>query len=79
VSERVNTPWTPAQIAGLQAWQDAGYVHEFTCVTNHSKGSRVLIPTREGWRCPSCHYRQRWAPDFAMTGPPPNPLTEMRP
>lgn len=39
-------------------------------------GHAVLIATPEGWVCSiqECAYRQDWAHDFMLQGPPPNPL-----
>ena len=60
----IRAPWTDAQVEALNAWQQRGDVHEYTCPYSHDDGSRVLIATRDGWVCPSCGYRQRWA--YAM-------------
>lgn len=69
----IEAPWTNEQVANLNAWQRAGHVHEFTC-PNHHDGSRVLIATVDGWRCPSCIYTQTWAHRMMMQGPPALPL-----
>lgn len=68
-------PFTAEQIEGLNRWQNAGYVHEFTCPTNH-ESSRTLIATEGGWHCPFCDYRQNWAHDFMASGPPLDRLQE---
>lgn len=39
-----NTPWTDDQVASLNGFQNAGYVHEFT-----SENGIALIATNAGW------------------------------
>ena len=60
MSDQVQTPWSPEQVASLELRQGAGLFHEYTCAT-HS--SQPLRPTREGWVCeaPGCSYTQNWA------------------
>lgn len=53
-------PWTAEQVEALNEYQRLGYAHEFTCGNDHD-GDRVLVATRDGWRCPSCDYTQDWA------------------
>lgn len=71
---RVVAPWTRAQVVGLNRWQRAGYVHEFTCSDGHP-----LVATTEGWICdePGCLYTQDWAHDFMAAGPGPHPQVEI--
>jgi hypothetical protein len=57
---QIEAPWTDEFIEALSAWQRAGFVHEYTCGNDHP-GDRTLYPTREGWRCTSCSYKQTWA------------------
>jgi hypothetical protein len=59
----IKAPWTPEQVAALNAYQALGYVHEFTCPGHDGDGSRVLVATGAGWICPSCDYTQDWAHD----------------
>jgi hypothetical protein len=73
----IEAPWTDEQVANLQRWQQAGWVHEFTC-PNHHVESRVLVPTNDGWHC-SCGYTQTWCHDFMMEGPPSNPFDRSTP
>lgn len=61
MTERIMAPWTDDQVAALNRFQAAGFVHEFTCPTDHGQHSRVLVAHRDGWRCPSCNYAQDWA------------------
>lgn len=58
---KIVAPWTDEEVELLNRWQQAGYVHEFTCPTHHSERSRVLVAHNDGWHCPSCKYRQDWA------------------
>lgn len=59
-------PWTPEQVAALNARQRDGSYHPFTCGgnrtdANHLDGEGVLVATPDGWVCPYCDYRQNWA------------------
>jgi hypothetical protein len=64
MSALVVAPFTPEQVASLNAYQEAGVMHPFTC-DNEMHGSRefVLVATETGWRCRSrwCDYYQTWA------------------
>lgn len=62
------SPWTPEQVAQLNKWQAAGYVHPFTCSNDDCAGGngKNLVATGDGWRCPSCDYKQDWCHDFMM-------------
>jgi hypothetical protein len=77
---RIVAPWTQAQVVGLNRWQMAGYVPEFTCGNRrtlfHVPGEDVLVATVAGWVCPSgCGYTQDWAHAFMADDPPaPHPL-----
>jgi hypothetical protein len=79
-------PWTAEQVAKLNAWQSCGWVHPFTCgcgdradlmhrayAERHGGDLGQLIATADGWLCPVCGYRQDWAHDFMLQGPPPDP------
>lgn len=71
-AEMIRAPFTQAQVVGLNRWQRAGYVHEFTCACGE-----ILQATLEGWRCPDacCDYTQDWAHAFMADGPPePHPI-----
>jgi hypothetical protein len=69
---RTEPPWTADEIAALERWQTCGWVHPFTC-RESAHGS--LAPTRAGWVCLQCDYRQDWAHGHMLQGPPPNPLS----
>jgi len=69
-------PWTPDEVAGLNAWQSDPRVHPFTCGGDrmdeahrayqaaHGGDFGQLVATPEGWTCPVCDYRQTWAHSF---------------
>lgn len=78
--------WTDEQVAALNAYQDRGDVHPFTCSGNRSDDAHKaaqeehggdfgqLVATRQGWVCNACDYRQFWAHDFMFD----QALTEWR-
>ncbi len=60
----IKAPFTEAQVARLIKWQKAGYVHPYTCGTQNKHkpdDDKVLIPTVNGFKCPTCDYEQDWA------------------
>lgn len=68
-------PWTPEQVANLNAYQRSGRMHPFTCGSpgyHDTPQSPVLIAHEDGWFCPAplCDYTQNWAHGF-MTEPLP--------
>lgn len=71
-------PWTPEQVAALNAYQRCGQMHPFTCGKrdrHRSTNAGVLVAVEHGWTCPAlgCDYRQNWAHPFMATGPWPRP------
>ena len=59
--------WTDEQVKNLNEYQEAGYMHPFTCGT--PKCSADLVATPDGWVCPNgCGYTQNWAHDFMLNG-----------
>lgn len=65
----VYPPWDEGQVASLNSYQASKYVHPFTC----GGGCRQdLVAHADGWRCPTCAYRQNWAHDFMAVWPRPN-------
>ena len=77
MSEQVEAPFTQQQVAGLRAWQDASWVHPFTCPNRGDgdhPGTAKLVPSKDGWFCRYCVYTQTWAHDFMVDGPPPDPF-----
>lgn len=73
-SRHIVPPWTDEQVTALNAWQQAGYVHPFTCGGDHTEHVS-LVATEAGWACPeACGYTQDWAYEFMAEPLPPNPL-----
>ena len=69
VDRTIRAPWTPEQVAALNAFQRRGGMHPFTCGGDHAPGSPSLVAYSDGWRCPqpygeACDYRQDWAHAF---------------
>lgn len=64
---RIPAPFTAEQVAALNARQQDGRFHPYTCGSgrrqdeHHLDGEGVLVATEEGWVCPYCDYRQNWA------------------
>lgn len=72
--ETIHAPWTQEQVAKLNAFQNLGYVHEYTCPVDHPGiNVSVLWATTAGWVCPACSYTQDWARASSLE-PGPNPL-----
>jgi hypothetical protein len=60
----VEAPWTPGQVESLNAFQQAGTMHPFTCGSDAcpAVGGRAVLTAREyGWVCLGCDYTQSWA------------------
>jgi hypothetical protein len=66
----MKAPFTPDQVKALNAYQEAGMLHPFTCPGDHEHcyDRRELIATTSGWVCQCGRYTQDWAHDF-MTNP----------
>ncbi len=60
--------WTDEQVSALNAWQDNGRFHPFTCPGDHPHCAkqRELRATPAGWVCACGEYTQAWAHDFMM-------------
>jgi hypothetical protein len=67
-SARSRAPWTGLEVANLQAWQDCGWVHPYTCPQGHT-----LTPRVEGFVCDQCRYHQNWCWAPMLQGAPPDP------
>ncbi len=76
---KIEAPFTPEQVTALNAWQNNGAVHPFTCGGNRGDYAHKkyqfehpdqdfgqLVATSEGWICPvpGCGYKQSWAHNF---------------
>jgi hypothetical protein len=81
--ERIDAPWTPEQVAALNAYQRRGDMHPFTCGGDRADAAHrryaeeagdgdwgVLVARQDGWVCPVCGYRQTWAHAFMAATEP---------
>ncbi len=59
MSDVIRAPWTEEQVKELKRYQAAGVVHPYTCGGDSCRD--ILVPTTDGWTCPSCDYTQDWA------------------
>lgn len=77
--DEIRPPWTAEQVAGLNRFQRAGFMHPFTCPDRHGLDydDRILTATPDGWVCLKCGYTQKWAHAF-MVEEPIDPLASMR-
>lgn len=58
----IEAPFTLAQVNALNAYQQTGTFHPYTCINRHDgEAERVLVAYVDGFRCPTCNYRQTWA------------------
>ncbi|MER6492651.1 hypothetical protein [Streptomyces griseorubiginosus] len=76
----IRAPWTPEQVDALNAFQQRGGMHPFTCGGEHTPASPTLVAYTDGWRCPqpygeSCDYRQDWAHAFMAQPPAASPVS----
>lgn len=67
--KKITAPWTQEQVDMLNAAQNAGHLHPFTCPGDgpgcgSMHETRDLIATVDGWVCACGRYRQDWAFDF---------------
>ncbi|MFI6302150.1 hypothetical protein ACIBCH_09785 [Amycolatopsis thailandensis] len=71
---KITPPWDAAIVAALNAFQERGEFHPFTCPREHfTDGEVKLRATRKGWVCtaaPACGYTQDWAHAFMADVPP---------
>jgi DNA-directed RNA polymerase subunit RPC12/RpoP len=74
VSERIRAPWTPAQVAALNACQERRDLHPYTCGACPARDGlkQVLVAEPDGWRCPDCGGRQAWAHAASLNPPLPS-------
>lgn len=63
MTDIIFAPWTDEQVELLLTWQTCGYFHPYTCGICRDNpdlpsGEYALHPTKEGWICHTCNYRQ---------------------
>jgi hypothetical protein len=76
-------PWTDEEVHRLVLWQSCPWVHPYTCgycreADPHFplRDEHRLVPTNDGWRCPTCDMTQDWCLAMMVAaGPFSNPLT----
>lgn len=62
--------FTPEEVDSLNAYQQSGAFHPFTCGGECSdkrafgEEASVLIATEEGWKCYQCDYVQNWSHEW---------------
>lgn len=57
----ITAPFSPEQVLRLNAFQESGRFHPFTCGWEHDE-QVPLVATLHGWVCPRrCLYTQDWA------------------
>lgn len=67
---KIEPPWDLATVEALNAYQEAGRMHPFTCPNrgdeSHAENEYdgELLATEDGWLCQSCDYSQTWAWEF---------------
>jgi len=64
---KVQSPFSKEQVEYLNAYQESGLMHPYTCPKPHpDEGERVLVAATAGWWCPEkgCPYKQNWAHAF---------------
>ncbi len=88
LSEVTKAPWTEEEVANLNAFQESGRFHPFTCggarcddahkayADEHGGDYGQLVATADGWKCPVCDYRQDWAHPFMAKPLPPDPFNK---
>ncbi|MCI3277594.1 hypothetical protein [Streptomyces cylindrosporus] len=81
MADTIRAPWTSEQVDALNAFQERGGMHPFTCGGEHTPGSPVLVAREDGWHCSDpydegCGFTQDWAHAF-MANPDewPTPFT----
>jgi hypothetical protein len=73
-------PWSEDQVRNLEEWQATPWVHPYTCADCRDadpdvEEEHLLVPTVDGWTCPSCPRRQGWCLALMLDGPWPDPLS----
>lgn len=68
-SQLIYAPFSKEQVGVLNQFQRLQNFHPFTCGGNrtddaHLDGEGVLVATEQGWVCPFCDYKQKWALEF---------------
>lgn len=77
MSDKRVAPWTDEEVAALNAYQEGGWFHPFTCGRCRDadpdfplKDEHKLVATNDGWICPTCDYTQDWAHEMMFQPSP---------
>jgi len=62
----IKAPFTKDQITALNRYQQAGFMHPFTCPGERNCNNRNLIARRTGWVCACGAFTQDWAHEFMI-------------
>lgn len=65
-------PFTAEEVVALNAHQQDGRYHPYTCPNWHGEPAerRNLVATGAGWTCRHCDYTQDWAHGSIIRGWP---------
>jgi hypothetical protein len=71
----ITAPFTASQVLRLNAFQESGRYHPYTCAWPHDQEQVRLTATLHGWVCPRrCLYTQDWALASTATYPDFGPM-----
>lgn len=68
-------PWDDETVKALNEYQQAGWMHPYTCGNTHHLHSVTLVAHTDGWHCPECEYTQQWAHTWTLGSEPPPEVT----
>jgi len=60
-SQHTKAPFRKDQIDSINAYQESGVFHPFTCANDCQE---ILIAQESGMKCPSCGRVQTWVHDW---------------
>lgn len=85
INKEISAPFTDEQVNAMNAFQEAGRFHPFTCCSpeeiegcyrknnigdSYEEKEGILKATNDGWVCPCGKYKQNWAHSFMATPDP---------
>jgi hypothetical protein len=62
MSDARTAPFTDAECAAFNAYQNTHMFHPYTC--GNDSTHRLLVCTTDGMTCPDCGYHQTWMHRF---------------
>ena len=60
-------PWTEAEVAALERWQNNPRLHALSCI-DHSSIPMLVRSTHLLCDVPTCTYTQHWVPGVCLLG-----------